>query len=74
MAPKAVLRPFQMQRPLGLVGRDAHGAGTVRPADLARPGSTPASTPAGQAVDLDDQHGGGVGREPGVDVGLDGSR
>ncbi len=70
MAPKADLRPFHSS------ARSAGSAATrtVRAPwawAMAMTASSRGRHAGGQAVDLDQQHGGGVGREAGVDVGLD---
>ena len=58
------------QRALGLVGRDAHGARTVRAADAADRVDLVRDA-VGEAVDLDEQHRGGVARVARADVVLD---
>ena len=65
------LAALPQQRPLGLVGRDPHGARAVLARRPRATAATCASTPSGEPVDLDEQHRLGVARVAGADEVLD---
>ena len=73
MAPNADLRPFQSSAALGVVGGDAHRAGAVREPDALDDRDLHVDAVL-QAVELDEQHRGGVARISGADVVLDRAR
>ena len=66
------LAPLPQQRPLGLVGGDAHRAHAVRSAAIAVIALGVGLDAVGQPDDLDEQRRRRVDRQPGVDVRLDG--
>ena len=66
------LAALPQQRPLGLVGGDAHVAHAVRRWRSSTIGAVSAVDAVRQADDLDQQGRRGVDRQPGVDVRLDG--
>ena len=70
IAPNADLRPFHSRARSALVGRDSHRAGAVLASD--RPDRLDLGRDARlEAVDLDEQHRGGVAGVAGADEVLD---